>query len=41
MTLLILIDLFLFLLVEELHGTRYSSGSFPLIDVGSGFSLPA
>ena len=30
---------FLFLLVEEFHGTQYQSGSFPLINVGSGFSL--
>ena len=39
--LLIPIDLFLFLLVEEFYGTRYQSGSFPLINVGSVFSLPA
>jgi len=40
-TLLIPIDLYLFLLVEEFYGTRYQSGSFSLINVGSGFSLPA
>ena len=40
-TLLIPIDLILFLLVEELYGTRHQSGSFSLIYVGSGFSLPA
>jgi hypothetical protein len=28
-------------LVEEFYGTRYQSGSFSLINVGSGFSLPA
>ena len=26
--------------MEEFYGTRYQSGSFPLINVGSGFSLP-
>jgi hypothetical protein len=40
-TLLIPIDLDLFLLVKELYGTQYQSGSFSLINVGSGFSLPA
>ena len=35
-----LIHLFLFLL-EEFYGTRYQNGSFSLINVGSGFSLPA
>jgi hypothetical protein len=27
-------------LVEEFYGTQYQSGSFSLIIVGSGFSLP-
>jgi hypothetical protein len=27
--------------VEELHATWYQSGSFSLINVGSGFLLPA
>jgi len=40
-TLLILIDPFSFISVEELYGTRYQSGSFSLINVGSGISLPA
>ena len=40
-TLLIPIDLFLLLLVEGFYGTRYQSGSLSLIDLGSGFSLPA
>ena len=39
-TLLIPIDLFLFRLVE-LDDTRYQSGFFSSINVGSGFSLPA
>ena len=39
-TLLIPIDLFSFLLVEEFYGTQYRSGSFSLIIVGSSFSLP-
>jgi hypothetical protein len=34
-------SLFSFLLVEEFYATRYQSGSFFLIDVRSGFSLPA
>jgi hypothetical protein len=38
-TLLIPIDLLLFLLVEEFDGTRYQSGSNFLINVGSGSSL--
>jgi hypothetical protein len=40
-SLLIPIDLFLFLLVEEFYGTQYQSGSFSLNNVGSGFLLPA
>jgi len=40
-TLLIPIDLYLFLLVEEFYDTRYQSCSFSLINVGIGFSLPA
>jgi hypothetical protein len=36
-TLLIPIDFPFLLVVEELYGTRYQSGSFFLIDVGSGF----
>jgi hypothetical protein len=36
-TLLIPIDFPFLLTVEELYGTRYQSGSFPLINVGSGF----
>jgi hypothetical protein len=41
-TLQIPIDLYLFLLVEEFHGTRYQSGNaFSLINVGNGCSLPA
>jgi len=28
-------------MVEEYYGTRYQSGSFSLINVGSGFPLPA
>jgi len=39
-TLLIPINLILFLLVEEFYGTRYLSGSFSLINVGR-LSLPA
>jgi len=35
--LLIPIDIFLFLMVEEIFGTWYRSGSFSLIKVGSGF----
>jgi hypothetical protein len=31
----------LYAAVEEFYGTRYQSGSFSLINVGSGFSLPA
>jgi hypothetical protein len=34
-TLLIPIDLFLFLLVEEFYGTRYQSGSFSLTNTGN------
>jgi hypothetical protein len=41
-TLLIPIDLFSFLLVEECYGTRYQSSSFSLINVRSDFHyLPA
>ena len=40
-TLLTPIDLFLILLVDELYGTRYQSGSFSSINVESGFPLPA
>jgi hypothetical protein len=36
-TLLIPIDDFLFILVEEFYGTRYQSGSFSLIKVEYGF----
>ena len=36
-TLLIPIDFPFLFVVEELYGTRYQSGSFSLIDVGSGF----
>ena len=36
-TLLISIGVFLYLLVEESHSTRYQSGSISLINVGSGF----
>ena len=36
-TLLIPIDFPLPFVVEELYGTRYQSGSFSLINVGSGF----
>ena len=39
-TLLVPVDLFSFLLVEEFYGTQYQNGSFSLINVGSGFSLP-
>jgi hypothetical protein len=28
-------------MVDEFNGTQYQSGSFSLINVGSGFSLPA
>ena len=34
---LISIDLFLFLCGGEVHGTRYHRGSFPSINIGSGF----
>jgi hypothetical protein len=40
-TLLIPIDLILFILVEDFYGTRYQSGSFSFINVGSCFPLPA
>ena len=40
-TLLIPIDLPFLFAVEELYGTRYQSGSFSLIYVGSDFLLPA
>ena len=40
-TLLIPIDLVSFLVGEDLYGTRYQGGSFSLINVGSGISLPA
>ena len=40
-TVLIPSDLFLVLLVEESSGTQYQSGSFFLVNVGSGISLPA
>ena len=36
-TLLIPIDIHLFLLVEEFHGIRYWSGSYSLLKMGSGF----
>ena len=36
-TLLIPIDFPFLFAVEELYGTRYQSGSFSIIDVGSGF----
>jgi hypothetical protein len=37
---LIPIDFSFIFAVEELYGTRYQSGSFPLINVGSGFHCP-
>jgi len=40
-TLLSPVNPFPFLLVEEFYSTRYQSGSFSLINVGSDFSLPA
>jgi len=40
-TLLIPINLFHLLSVEEIYGTRYHSGSFSSLNVRSGFSQPA